>query len=74
MCVEQTLRVAGRLEMKRDAVAAGRAKIVDVPLRLDDHQMRVEDQRRESYARSPMIFGPHVMFGTKRPSMTSRCR
>ena len=62
-----------RLEMKRDAIASGRAKIVHVSFRLDDHEVGVEASG-ESLRKSPTIFGPQVMFGTNRPSMMSRCR
>lgn len=44
--VQRALEVSRRLDVDRDAIGAGLAKLVHVALRLDDHQMNVERELR----------------------------
>ena len=55
----------------RHAARAGGGEVVEVVLRLDDHEMHVERQRTCTRRTVSMTFAPKVRFGTKRPSITS---
>ena len=70
--LQRAMQMRPRLGMHQDVVGAGLGERGDIRIDRRDHQMHVE---RQSGVR-PQAFstgGPKLMFGTKWPSITSRC-